>query len=63
MAAHPPPVPPDQGPKAGPPGAGATDPSVTRDSASDKADKNPVQQGQAGNSKQNTTNKGFQQDR
>lgn len=63
MTAHPPPVPPDQRPKAGPPDAGATDPSVAKGSAPDKADGNLGQQGQAGNAKQNTTNKGFQQDR
>jgi hypothetical protein len=63
MTAHPPPVPPDQRPKLGPPGAGATDASVAKDPVRDKPGSNPAQQGQTGNAKQNTTNKGLQQDR
>jgi len=63
MTAHPPPVPPDQRPKAGPPGTGATDNSVVNESTANQPGQNPAEQGRSGNIKQNTTNKGFQQDR
>jgi len=63
MTAHPPPVPPDQRPKAGPASSGATDASIVKDARPGQHDRNPAEQGQAGNIKQNTTNKGFQQDR
>lgn len=61
MSAHPPPVPPDQRPKSGPKDDGKT--SVAKEPASDSADGNLAEQGRAGNTRQNTTNKGFQQDR
>ena len=61
MSAHPPPVPPDQRPKAGPKDAGKT--TVTEIPKSDTPDGNLAEQGRAGNTKQNTTNKGLQQDR
>ena len=61
MSAHPPPVPPDQRPKAGP-----KDDGKVRDAGGvphDTPDGNLEQQGRAGNTKQNTTNTGYQQDR
>ena len=62
MTSHPPPVPPDQRPKAGPKDSGKT--SVADESGSfGLADGNLAEQGRAGNTKQNTTNKGLQQDR
>jgi hypothetical protein len=61
MTAHPPPVPPDQRPTAGPKDDGKT--SVAGSSGTGSANGNLAEQGQAGNTKQNTTNKGFQQDR
>ena len=61
MSAHPPPVPPDQRPKHG--GADAAKADVTDHTATGTANGNLAEQGQAGNSKQNTTNKGLQQDR
>jgi hypothetical protein len=60
MSAHPPPVPPDQRPKVGSSDDGkasvAGKPTLSTDG-------NLAEQGQAGNTKQNTTNKGLQQDR
>jgi hypothetical protein len=61
MSAHPPPVPPDQRPKAGPKDDGKT--SLSEKSGTGSPDGNLAEQGRAGNTKQNTTNKGFQQDR
>jgi hypothetical protein len=61
MSAHPPPVPPDQRPKAGPKDDGKA--SAAGSSGTGSANGNLAEQGQAGNTKQNTTNKGFQQDR
>jgi hypothetical protein len=61
MSAHPPPIPPDQRPKAGPKDDGKT--SVAGSSSTGSPDGNLAEQGQAGNTKQNTTNKGLQQDR
>jgi hypothetical protein len=60
MSAHPPPVQPDQRPKAGPEDDGKG--SVAGNSGTMSADGNPAEQGQVGNTKQNTTNKGLQQD-
>jgi hypothetical protein len=61
MAAHPPPVPPDQRPKVGPKDPGKI--SVTEGATPDTPAGNLAEQGSAGNTKQNTTNKGLQQDR
>lgn len=61
MSAHPPPIPPDQRPKQG---AGDTEKaSVTGGAGQGSPDGNLAEQGRAGNTKQNTTNKGLQQDR
>lgn len=61
MSAHPPPVPPDQRPKAGPKDTGKA--NLAEVAKPDTADGNLAEQGRAGNTKQNTTNKGLQQDR
>jgi hypothetical protein len=61
MSAHPPPVPPDQRPKKGPEDSGKA--SVTGTSDTGSPDGNLAEQGRAGNTKQNTTNKGLQHDR
>lgn len=61
MSAHPPPVPPDQRPKLGPKDDGKS--SVANGPASGDPNGNLAEQGRAGNIKQNTTNKGLQQDR
>lgn len=61
MSAHLPPVPPDQRPKAGPKDDGKT--SVAESGPPELPAGNLAEQGRAGNTKQNTTNKGFQQDR
>ena len=61
MSAHPPPVPPDQRPKAGPKDDGKA--NVGGHAPPDTPDGNLTEQGRAGNTKQNTTNTGYQQDR
>ncbi|MFL5252137.1 MAG: hypothetical protein ACJ8AI_04465 [Rhodopila sp.] len=61
MSAHPPPVPPDQRPKVGPKDDGKA--NVSGHAPSDTPDGNLEEQGRAGNTKQNTTNTGYQQDR
>ena len=61
MSAHPPPVPPDQRPKIGPEDDGKS--SVADSPNPDRPAGNLAEQGRAGNLKQNTTNKGLQQDR
>ena len=61
MSAHPPPVPPDQRPKQG--GGDLDKADVTQGAGAASPDGNLGEQGRAGNIKQNTTNKGFQQDR
>ena len=61
MSAHPPPVPPEQRPKAGPKDDGKA--SVAQGSGTKSSAGNLAEQGQAGNTRQNTTNKGLQQDR
>ncbi len=61
MSAHPPPVPPDQRPKAGPQDTAKA--SVADKPHPDSPDGNLAEQGRAGNTKQNTTNKGYQHDR
>jgi len=61
MSAHPPPVPPEQRPKAGPKDDGKT--SAGGNAGAGSPDGNLAEQGRAGNTKQNTTNKGLQQDR
>lgn len=60
MSAHPPPVPPDQRPKHG---ADLNKADVAGSSSQGSPDGNLAEQGRAGNIKQNTTNKGLQQDR
>lgn len=60
MSAHPPPVPPEQRPRHG------KDPEKSQaatTSTKGSPDNNLAEQGQAGNTKQNTTNQGLQQDR
>lgn len=62
MSAHPPPVPPDQRPRKG------ADPEAPKGEAAhhperDSRNRDPDQQGQPANTKQNTTNQGYQQDR
>lgn len=60
MAAHPPPVPPDQQPKHG----GKPDAAdAAKAPAAGSANPNLAEQGSAGNIKQNTTNKGLQKNR
>lgn len=60
MSAHPPPVPPDQQPKHG---GGDLSRADVAGPSKGSPDGNLAEQGQAGNAKQNTTNKGLQQDR
>jgi len=64
MSAHPPPVPPDQQSNKAP---GASAPEVMKggpDPVKNRSrDRNLAEQGRQGNTKQNTTNKGLQQDR
>lgn len=63
MSAHPPPVPPEQRPRQG------ADPETprgetTRHPEHESRNRDPrEQQGQSGNTRQNTTNQGYQQDR
>ncbi len=63
MSAHPPPVPPEQRSGKAP----AAGPGASKDAHTDEGfrpqDRNLAEQGRQGNIKQNTTNKGFQQDR
>ena len=62
MAAHPPPVPPDQrSDKAS--GAAADQKHTHPKEGFNSRDRNLEEQGRQGAIKQNTTNKGFQQDR
>jgi hypothetical protein len=63
MSAHPPPVPPEQ---RSPKETGGTSSAPTDEKMKpgyDARDRNLAQQGRQGAIKQNTTNKGFQQDR
>jgi hypothetical protein len=60
MSAHPPPVPPDQQSHKGPE---TTPQARDAEAAADPRQRNLAEQGRQGNVKQNTTNKGFQQDR
>jgi hypothetical protein len=65
MSAHPPPVPPDQRSKKGN-GTDGTAHAVRESSPKQgfkPQDRNLGEQGRQGNAKQNTTNKGYQQDR
>ena len=62
MSAHPPPVPPEQRPKHGNDPA-ETQGEATRHPESDPRNLNTAEQGRTGNTRQNTTNKGYQQDR
>lgn len=62
MSAHPPPVPPEPRPRQGAdseakPGKAGGHPDR------DTPTRNPREQGQSGNTQQNTTNQGYQQDR
>jgi hypothetical protein len=62
MSAHPPPVPPEQrSDKAN--GAAPTTESGPSDAEHATRKENTSEQGRQGNLRQNTTNKGFQQDR
>lgn len=61
MSAHPPPVPPEQQNKFGSSGSGA--PSDAQPENFKAQNRNLAEQGRQGNTKQNTTNKGLQQDR
>ena len=60
MSAHPPPVPPDQRPQHG---GDTSHAEVDAKPQAGTPNGNLGEQGQAGNTKQNTTNKGLQQDR
>lgn len=61
MSAHPPPVPPDQ---VSDKGSGAADPKLGNGKeVQPPQDPNLAEQGRQGAVKQNTTNKGYQQDR
>lgn len=60
MSAHPPPIPPDQ---QTPHGGSPEKPGNAKASDAGSANPNLAEQGRAGNLKQNTTNKGLQQDR
>jgi hypothetical protein len=62
MASHLPPVPPEQQSPKGPQDQVAGNAGEAAGQA-DERDRNLDQQGRQGNSKQNTTNKGYQQDR
>ena len=66
MSAHPPPVPPDQRSNKGPGKQDGTAKAI-HETAPEQGfkpqDRNLAEQGQQGNTKQNTTNKGLQQDR
>ncbi|HWM49286.1 MAG TPA: hypothetical protein VNR11_20495 [Xanthobacteraceae bacterium] len=55
-----PPAPPDN---RSPKGPGSAPPQVTNDDIKRSAPNDPDQQGRTGNSKQNTTHQGYQQDR
>jgi hypothetical protein len=62
MASHLPPVPPEQQSPKGP--QNQAESQVGGNAAQpDERDRNLAEQGRQGNTKQNTTNKGFQQDR
>jgi hypothetical protein len=61
MSAHPPPVPPDQQTRNGKGSPEAR--SEKRPNEYDSRHRNLAEQGRQGNIKQNTTNKGLQQDR
>ncbi len=62
MAAHLPPVPPEQQSNKGPASpTGAAEAGTAKSEA--ERTRNLAEQGRQGNLKQNTTNKGFQQDR
>ena len=64
MSAHPPPVPPDQRPPHGTGDASGTrGATAAAEHAHPPRDPNTAEQGRQGNTKQNTTNKGYQQDR
>jgi hypothetical protein len=62
MSAHPPPVPPEQRSDKGS-GAAAEQKQTRPKEGYDSRDRNLAEQGRQGAIKQNTTNKGFQQDR
>ena len=62
MAAHPPPVPPEQRSDKGSGAASATKETHPKAGYSPR-DRNQAEQGRQGAVKQNTTNKGYQQDR
>ena len=65
MTSHLPPVPPDQRSPKGPqsPVADNAGSSEATAEGADSRTRNLAEQGRQGNSKQNTTNKGYQQDR
>ena len=59
MASKMPPVPPDNRSPTGP----GADPAVNADTTRKEKSKNFAEQGEQGNTKQNTTHQGYQQDR
>ncbi len=63
MSAHPPPVPPDQRSDKGPGPVTESPTSERQPPGYRPQDRNVAEQGRQGNIKQNTTNKGHQQDR
>jgi hypothetical protein len=62
MSAHPPPIPPEQRSDKGAGKVSTSNPTKPKDGYS-PVDRNLAEQGRQGASKQNTTNKGYQQDR
>lgn len=62
MSAHPPPVPPEQTAKKGPEASPVQNAKRPKDGF-ESHEQNTAEQGRSGNTKQNTTNKGLQQDR
>ena len=63
MSAHPPPVPPDNRSPKGTGESASTPKGFKPEAHRSKAPDNLAEQGQQGNTKQNTTNQGYQQDR
>jgi hypothetical protein len=63
MSAHPPPVPPDNRSQKGPGESARTPKNFKPEAHPSKAPNNLGEQDRQGNTKQNTTNQGYQQDR
>lgn len=63
MTKHLPPIPPENRSPKGPGDNGALDPQSGNTGSQHGGERNLAQQGRQGNSKQNTTHQGYQQDR